>query len=108
MADTTDLLSHAFEKSPVEFADTFNQLMQQRAVDSIAAHKITLAQAIYGEQEEAPETDSEDNDFGDEDFDLEDLDLDDDEFGDDDLDLEDLDLDDLDLDDDEGITDEEA
>lgn len=113
MVDTTDLLSHAFEKNPVDFADTFNQLMQQRAQDSIAAHRITLAQSIYGEQEEAPVMDDEDNDIGEDEFDGEDLnDYDDDDLGDDldldDLDLDDLDLDDLDLDDNEGITDEEA
>jgi len=113
MADTTDLLGFAVEKNPVDFADTFNQLMQQKAQAAVEAHRITLAQSIYGEQEEPEEVDDADeldidgdaeDDIGEDEFE------DDDDFGDDDLedlDLDDLDLDDLDLDD-EDFTDEDA
>ena len=114
MADATDLLNYAYEKNPVDFADTFNQLMQQRTQDALAAHKVTLAQSVYGESEALEaEDDLEDvgeDEFDDSDDDLEDFD-DDEEFDDDldDLDLDDLDLEDLDLDDeDEDITDEDA
>lgn len=112
MADTTDLLGFAIEKNPVDFADTFNQLMQQKAQDAVENHRVTLAQSIYGEYEE-PVDDAEDDidaEDGDDDFDYSDDDLDDDldDVDLDDLDLDDLDLDDLDLDDNEDITDEDA
>jgi hypothetical protein len=93
MADTTDLLSFAVEKNPVDFADTFNQLMQQKAQDAIENHRITLAQSIYGEQDEVDDAefeDDSDDDIDDDDFDDEELDG---------LDFDDLDLEDLDLDD---------
>jgi len=104
MADTTDLLGFAIEKNPVDFADTLNQMLQQKAQDAVEAHRVTLAQAIHGgedvpEEEEFDANETEDTD--DDEFDFSDDELDD--LGDDedlDLDLEDLDLDDLDLDDD--------
>lgn len=117
MADTTDLLNHAFEKNPVDFADTFNQLMQQKAQDAVEAHRVTLAQSIYGGEE----TDSDDgiddlddlddndgDDVGEDEFEFSDDELED--LGDEDdldLDLDDLDLDDLDLDDNEDFTDDQ-
>jgi ribonuclease E len=93
MADTTDLLGFAIEKNPVDFADTLNQMLQQKAHDAIEAHRVTIAQAIHGGE------DTPDDDIGDDEFDFSDDELED--LGDDedlDLDLEDLDLDDLDLD----------
>lgn len=114
MADTTDLLGFAVEKNPVDFADAFSQLMQQKAQDAVENHRVTLAQAIYGEFDE-PEEDADDidddvdADDSDDDFDYSDDELDDELDDDlDDLDLDDLDLDDLDLDDNEDITDEDA
>lgn len=109
MADTTDLLGHAFEKNPVDFADTFNQLMQQKAQDAVEAHRITLAQSIHGGEGVDLEADDEfdGDDVGDDEFEFSDDELEDldDE---DDLDLDDLDLDDLDLDDDnEDFTDDQ-
>ena len=111
MSDTTDLLGHAFEKNPVDFADAFNQLMQQKAQAAVENHRITLAQSIYSDgtepaeddvdlEDEADETTEDDFDFSDEDLeDIDDLE---------DLDLEDLDLEDLDLDDDnEDFTDDQ-
>lgn len=119
MADTTDLLNHAFEKNPVDFADAFNQLMQQKAQDAVEAHRITLAQSIYG-GEEADQSDddgiddlndlddNDSDDVGDDEFEFSDDELED--LGDEDdldLDLDDLDLDDLDLDDNEDFTDDQ-
>jgi hypothetical protein len=111
MADTTDLVGFAVEKSPVDFADTLDQLLRQKAQDRLEAHRVTLAQSIYGEAE--PETNDDDDvdldDVGDDEFDFDGEDLDD--LGDDDdleLDLDDLDLEDLDLDDDnEDVTNDE-
>ena len=104
MSDVTDLLKHAIDKSPIEFADTFDQLMQAKAVNAIENHRQMLAQSIYASDDEGPE---------DVDADEDDIELDDDDTEDyfddedDDLDLDDLDLDDLDLDDEDG-TDEDA
>ena len=97
MSDVSDLLAHAVNKSPVEFTNAFNDLMQQKAQDAIAAHRVTLAQSIYNAADDTPD---EEDDLDDtEDYsDDDDLDLDD---------LEDIDLDDLDLDDEDG-TDEDA
>jgi hypothetical protein len=110
MTETTDLLGFAVEKSPVDFADTLNQLLSQKAQERIEAHRVTLAQSIYGEDEVDDADDLDDDDAQDE-FDFEDDDLDDLDDDDDDLDiddLDDLDLEDLDLDDDnEDFTDDE-
>ena len=97
MSDVSDLLAHAVNKSPVEFTNAFNDLMQQKAQDAIAAHRVTLAQSIYNAADDTPD---EEDDLDDtEDYsDDDDLDLDD---------LEDIDLDDLDLDDEDGA-DEDA
>jgi ribonuclease E len=111
MAETTDLLGFAVEKSPVDFADTLNQLLSQKAQERVEAHRVTLAQSIYSDTESDDVEDTDDEDFDDAD---DDLDFDDDELedlDDDDLDiddLDDLDLEDLDLDDDnEDFTDDE-
>jgi len=88
MPDTTDLLSLAIDKNPVDFASAFDEILRGKAIAALENKKIELAQDIYGEAEDP---DSEfDIDFDD---DLDDLDID----------LDDVDLDDLDLDlDDEG------
>jgi hypothetical protein len=104
MSDVTDLLTHAVNKSPVEFADAFNDLMQQKARDAVEAHRVTLAQSIYNSADEDEDEDVVDNEDIPDDDDTEDYD------GVDDLDLDDLadiDLDDLDLDNEDG-TDEDA
>jgi hypothetical protein len=97
MSDVSDLLTHAVNKSPVEFADAFNDLMQQKARDAIEAHRVTLAQSIYSaaDEDEVEDVADDDDEFS--------LDLDE-------IDLEDLDLEDIDLDDttDEDTTDEDA
>lgn len=107
MPTTTDLLGLAVDKNPVDFADTFNQIMMQKAQDAIEAKRVELAQAIYGESEE-PDLD---DDVGEDEFDLDDDDLDldlDDDLDDEDVDFDDvdddLDLDDIDL---EDLTDDE-
>lgn len=103
MPTTTDLLSQAIDKNPVDFNDTFNQIMMQKAQDAIEARKIDLAHAIYGDSAEA----DEDDDFDMDDVELEsDGDLEDEEFDLEDLeDLADLDLEDIDL---EDLADEDA
>lgn len=96
MPTTTDLLGLAIDKNPVDFADTFNQIMMQKAHDAIESKRIEVAQNVYGEE---PDLDDDAVDFDDDDINLDDedeLDLD--------LDDLDIDLDDLDL---EGIIDAE-
>lgn len=82
MTDTTNLIGLAINKNPVDFADTLDTLLRQKAVDVIANKKIELAQGIYDEGQ--PEDTDVDDDS---DVDIDDLDLDDI-----DLDLDDLDL----------------
>ena len=84
MSDVSDLLAHAVNKSPVEFTNAFNDLMQQKAQDAIAAHRVTLAQSIYNAADDTPD-DEDDLDDTEDYSDDDDLDLDD---------LEDIDLDD--------------
>lgn len=104
MADITDLLGNAIDKNPIDFADAFNQIMQQKQVDALEAKKIELAQSMYSAPDEVE--DEDDFDFTEDDFDDSDVD---DEL---DIDLDDLDLDDLDIDledlDLEDIADEDA
>lgn len=83
MTDTADLIGLAINKNPVDFADTLDTLLRQKAADAIADKKVELAQSIYGE-EQPEDTDTENDDS---DVDIADLDLDDI-----DLDLDDLDL----------------
>jgi hypothetical protein len=109
MADETDLINNVVDKNPIDFAETLNQLLRQKASDAIRSYRESLAQSIYSDGQSDVEdddvgdefSDEELDDLGDEDDDL-DLDLED-------LDLEDLeDLEDLDLDDDsEDFTDVE-
>ena len=103
MPTTDDLLGLAIDKNPVDFADTFNQIMMQKAQDAVEAKRIELAQAIYGEEGEPDEDDLDIDDVGEDEFDADDDtdDLDDDDL---DFDVDDLDLDDIDL---EDLTDDE-
>jgi hypothetical protein len=83
MTDTTDLIGLAINKNPVDFADTLDTLLRQKAVDVIANKKIELAQGIYDEgQPEDTDVDDDDSDVDIDDLDLDDIDLD----------LDDLDL----------------
>lgn len=97
MPTTTDLLGLAIDKNPVDFADTFNQIMMQKAHDALENKRVELAQSIYGEQDSDLDDDAVD-------FDDDDMDIDDEDDLDLDLDDLDIDLDDLDL---EGIIDDE-
>lgn len=100
MSDINDLLGLAIDKNPVDFADTFNQLIQQKAVNAVEAKRIELAQSIYGGTDQSADADDDLDldDVGDDEFDYSDDDLDDDELDLDDVDLDALDLDDIDLD----------
>lgn len=90
MPTTNDLIGLAIDKNPVDFADTFNNLMMQKAVDAVELRSIELAQSVYGSDAGPEEDEFEDFDTteGDDDVDL------DVEF-DDDLDLDDLDIEDF-------------
>lgn len=96
MPTTLDLLSHAINKNPVEFGDTFDQIVRAKALDAIEARKEEVAQSIYGGEEPTEDNDVENVTAQEDDVDN-DVDADDDTFTNDDLD--DVDLDDIDLDD---------
>lgn len=106
MPTTTDLIGLAIDAKPVDFAAAIDDILQQKAVDALEAHKVELANSIYGSQDTSVEDETGDED----DFDFDTDELDDEDVSDDDLDLDlddlDLDLDDLDLDL-EDITDDE-
>lgn len=109
MSDVNDLLGFAIEKNPVDFADTFNNLIQQKQVEALEARKVELAQSMY-----TPAFETDGDEVATDEFDdiTDDIELDDDAFEDmDDVDLDELDLDDLDLELDdidlEGITHED-
>jgi hypothetical protein len=92
MPTTNDLIGLAIDKNPVDFADAFNNLMMQKAVDAVEMRSIELAQSVYGSEAGPEEDEFEDFDTTEAD-DEDDADLDV-EF-DDDLDLDDLDLEDF-------------
>lgn len=90
MSDVNDLLGFAIDKNPVDFADAFANILQQKQEAALDARRVELAQSVYGTPDDAEDPD----DVGADDFDY----TEDDFEGMDDVDLEDLDLDDLDLD----------
>ena len=99
MPTIEDLIDTALGQQPTKFASVFDNIMGQKAAESIDAMRTSVAQGIYASEEELEPEDQDDED------DLDD-DIDDDEFDDvDDLDLEDEDLqfDDSDL---EGLDDD--
>ena len=91
MPTTNDLIGLAIDKNPVDFADAFNNLMMQKAVDAVELRSIELAQSVYGSEAGPEEDEFEDFDTTEGDDDDADLDV---EF-DDNLDLDDLDLEDF-------------
>jgi hypothetical protein len=104
MSDVNDLLGFAIDKNPIDFADTFNTLLQQKQDAALEARRIELAQSMYVPAEDA---DEDPDDVGEDEFDYTEDDFEDMDDSDlDEIDLEDLDLDDIDLDL-EGITDED-
>lgn len=107
MSDVNDLLGFAVDKNPVDFANAFNDILQQKTAAALEARRVELAQSVYTASED--ENDDPD-DVGEDEFEYTDddfEDMDDTELDDLDLDDLDLDLDDIDLDL-EGITDEDA
>jgi hypothetical protein len=99
MADIDDLLNYSMNQQPTKFASAFDEIMGQKATAAIDDMRVSVAQSMFGTEEDTVE-DDEDFDLDDEDLDLDDdddLDLDDEDFEDIDLDDEDFDLDDEDL-----------
>jgi hypothetical protein len=88
MADVKDLLGLAIDSNPVDFTDTLNDILQDKALQAIAAKRVDVAQSMYDGPDESQE---DEYDVPLPEDDVDDLDLDD-------LDLDDLDLEDLDND----------
>jgi hypothetical protein len=97
MADIDDLLNYSMNQQPTRFASAFDEIMGQKATAAIDDMRISVAQGMFGAEEDTAEDD--DFDLEDEDLDLddEDLDLDDEDLEDIDLEDEDFDLEDEDL-----------
>jgi len=89
MSDIKDLINAVIEKNPVDFSETFDQIMRLKASEAIDAKRIEVAEN-FNESDDLLEDDKNEDD---EDFDLDDEDLD---LSDEDL--EGIDFDDLDLD----------
>ena len=92
MPTTTDLIGLAIDKNPVDFADTFNTIMMQKAADAINVAHVETAQSMYGQAAGETEAADEVDEFED----IEDADDTEEDF---DFDTDDLDLDDLDIED---------
>jgi hypothetical protein len=104
MPDINDLLGNAIDKNALDFADTFNQIMQQKQADAIEARRVELAQSMYV----GPEDEDDSDDVGEDEFADAGEDLDDDDIDIDELDLDDLDIDLEDLDLEDSADDEDA
>lgn len=101
MPEVADLIALAVDKNPVDFADTFNDIIRDKAMTALENKRIEIAQSIYGDPEDST-VDDNDDDVGDDEFDSDeelDADVDDEDIDWDDEDLDDLDIDDIDLDD---------
>lgn len=83
MPNVTDLLGLAIDSNPVDFADTLNGILQDKAMEAIANKRIEVAQGTYDGPDDEYDLPLPEDDV---DLDIDDLDLDD-------LGLEDLDLD---------------
>lgn len=75
MAEISDLIDFAVNKNPVEFANAFSEIVQQRAAEAIDAHRVEIASSLYGSPEEMSDEDIED--FAFEDDTIDDLDFED-------------------------------
>ena len=71
MPTAADLVDFAINGQATKFTDAFDQILGQRAAERVNDYRITVAQNMYGEDDDA-ETDVEDL----EDVELEDIDLD--------------------------------
>jgi hypothetical protein len=99
MPTIDDLINTALEQRPTQFASVFDDIMGQKAAESIEAMRTSVAQGIYASEEDLEPEDLDDDleddldgDIDDDEFDdVDDLDLDDDDLNFDDSDLEGLD-----------------
>lgn len=56
--ESADLVSHALEKKPVDFAAAFNDMLQVRLQDRIESLRIGMAQSIYNPSEDGNDEDA--------------------------------------------------
>ena len=89
MPTTTDLIGLAIDKNPIDFADAFDAIMKQKAVERLDDYKVDLAKTLYGEPEVDQDDQSDEFDFDTDETD----DIDVSDF--DDIDLDDIDIEDL-------------
>ena len=55
-----DLVGNALEQKPLEFQQTFNDLLQQRIADAVETRKVELAAGLAGAHDETDETEVDD------------------------------------------------
>lgn len=55
--ESADLLGHALEKKPVDFAAAFNDALQARLQDRIESLRVGMAQSIYNPSDDGDEQD---------------------------------------------------
>ena len=56
--ESADLLGHALEKKPVDFAAAFNDALQARLQDRIESLRVGMAQSIYNPSDDGDEQDA--------------------------------------------------
>lgn len=61
MDDVTvqDLITHAYDQKPLEFQNSFADLMAPRLAAAIDARKIEVAQAIFNSEEEVEDSETD-------------------------------------------------
>ncbi len=95
MADIDDLINFSMNQQPTKFASAFDEIMGQKTLAAIENMQATVAQNMFGSEEDT-EQDVEDEDL--EDLDDEELEeLDDEDFEDIEFDEEDFEIEDEDL-----------
>ena len=54
-----DLIVHAYEQKPLEFQDTFSNLMASKITAAVDARKIEVAQSMFSDQPSSEEYESD-------------------------------------------------
>lgn len=85
MSDLKSLVRFALEKQPTNFKESFDEILSDRVLNTLAEAKELIAANLFSEGDEDEDMDLDDSD----------VDEDDDEFDIDDLDIEDIDIEDL-------------
>lgn len=97
MPTIDDLINYADASQPTKFGETLETILAQKAADSLAQMKDSIAQNLFGQADEDDVEDEDIDEDEDEDTDEDDYEDDEDEDFDVDFDDEDFEIDDEDL-----------